>query len=127
MSPLYVTSAGTVSLPQSRESLEFVRSTNLRCCGPPSEVEPGATPLSALCSTQGSLPVQVWEGSSSRNDAIDAGCCHRARRRQGFPSWRSAAMPPLTPPPRGTRWHLSMALVVLALSDDASASRVEEC
>jgi hypothetical protein len=42
----------------------------------------------------------------TRPNAIEWGCCHRARRHQGCPS---AAAPPLTPPVRGDSWPLSMA------------------
>ena len=111
MSPLSVTSAGTVRSCHPFESREFVGSTARRGRGPHHEVEPGATPLSALCSAQGVTPGSTVSVAMIWSDAIDDRCCHRARRRRGCPSVCPAATPPLTPPARGVFWHLSMALV----------------
>ena len=70
-------------------------------------VEPGATPLQARTAARRVAPGST--GNVRRDHAIDSGSCHRARRRQGYPRSRSAAMPPLTPPARGADEHWSMA------------------
>jgi len=100
---LHVTSTGTVWSPHSCESRDFVGPTDPCGRGPHREVEPGATPLLVLRSARvapGSTELDVNTFSCPRHRQE---CCHRARRRQGCPSLRSAAA-------RGAHPHLSMAL-----------------
>jgi hypothetical protein len=93
MSPLYVTSVGTVRAPDSYESLGFIGPGDGRWRGPQRDVEPGATPLPALRSTSGVAPGStVLLARRRRHRCRMLSPCSSASRVR---SLRSPAAPPV--------------------------------
>lgn len=64
-----------------RDTYPLPLSLSTRCVRMPR----ACNPTSGASHRQGSLPVQRCRAGTARADAIDMGCCHRARRRQGCP------------------------------------------